>query len=159
MTTFEKLLDTNKSWAKSKASSNPDFFEEGAKGQSPKFLWIGCADSRVPESVITDSEPGEIFVHRNIANQVIHTDLNCLSVLQYAVEALKVSHIIVCGHYGCGGVQAALGNDGLGQLNNWIRHIKDLYNEHQAHIDSLSNEEEKLKQLCEQNVFKQVANL
>lgn len=159
MNSLAKLLESNKNWATAFKKEHPEFFPELAKGQSPQYLWIGCSDSRMPPSVITDSNPGEFFVHRNIANQIIHTDLNCLSVLQYAVEVLKVKHIIVCGHYGCGGVQAAMSNDDFGQLNNWIRHLKELYNEHQYHIDSLADEDAKFKQLCEQNVFKQVANV
>jgi carbonic anhydrase len=153
------LFDKNKQWADSINKKHPDFFAQLAKQQKPDYLWIGCADSRVPANELFGMLPGEIFVHRNIANMVVHTDLNCLSVLHYAVEVLKVKHIIVCGHYGCGGVKAALDNAEFGLIDNWLRHIKDVIRFHQDKIDNCSNEQEKLDLLCEFNVIEQVANL
>jgi len=159
MEALENLLEKNKNWASKIKESEPDFFSKLSKQQSPEYLWIGCADSRVPANQIVDLLPGEIFVHRNIANLVIHTDLNCLSVIQYAVDVLKVNHIIVCGHYGCGGVNAALGQHEHGLIDNWLRHIKDTYRYHQAEIDNLPTEREKFDRLCELNVIEQVANV
>ena len=126
MTPYDKLLDNNKNWAENQVQIDPDFFNRLLNQQSPKFLWIGCSDSRVPADKITGTEPGEIFVHRNIANLVVNTDMNLLSVLQYSVEILKVEHVIVCGHYGCGGVKAAMGNTHLGIIDNWLKEIKDV---------------------------------
>ena len=159
MKAYQKLLLQNQAWAKQKSEDNPGFFERSSIAQTPHFLWIGCSDSRVPANEITDSEPGEIFVHRNIANMVVHTDLNLLSVLQYAVEFLKVSDVIVCGHYGCGGVKAAMSRQHLGLINKWIRNIKEVYKIHQHEIDALATEELRLNRITELNVIEQVMNL
>lgn len=156
---LKHLFEKNKKWAATTTESDPDFFARLSKQQSPEYLWIGCADSRVPANQIVDLLPGEIFVHRNIANIVVHTDLNCLSVIQYAVEVLKIKHIIVCGHYGCGGIKAALESKEHGLIDNWLRHIKDVYRFHQGKIDALENEEDKFNLLCELNVVEQVANV
>jgi carbonic anhydrase len=153
---YMKLLDNNKAWSTLKKNNEPEFFEELAKLQSPEYLWIGCSDSRVPPNEITATKPGEIFVHRNIANMVIHTDMNLLSVLSYAVDILKVKHIIVCGHYGCGGVLAAMGNKQFGLIDNWLRHIKDVCRYHQAELDAIDDPEFKAKRLVELNVIEQV---
>ncbi len=158
MNPYEKLLIENKAWAGEKLRQNPNFFKNLSEIQSPKFLWIGCSDSRVPASEVTNTEPGEIFVHRNIANMVVNTDLNLLSVLQYAVEALKVEHIIVCGHYGCGGVKAAIENHGMGLINKWLINIKDVYFKHKAELHHLE-ESEKINKLVELNIKEQVMNL
>lgn len=159
MRALKNLFEKNKNWAENLKKSDPDFFLHLSKQQNPEYLWIGCSDSRVPANQIVDMLPGEIFVHRNIANVVVHTDLNCLSVIQYAVEVLKVKHIIVCGHYGCGGIRAAMENKELGLIDNWLRNIKDVYRYHQARIDSLQNIREKINLLCELNVIEQVANV
>lgn len=159
MQKLEHLFERNKNWSEKIKKSEPDFFFKLSEQQSPKYLWIGCADSRVPANQIVDLMPGEIFVHRNIANLVIHTDLNSLSVIQYAVEILKVKHIIVCGHYGCGGIQAAMQNNALGLIDNWLRQIKDIYSNYQTEIDAVEDEKNKLNLLCEKNVIEQVANL
>jgi len=159
MKAYEKLLLENKAWAKEKLEDDADFFERLVHVQSPEFLWIGCSDSRVPANEITGTNPGEIFVHRNIANMVVHTDLNLLSVLQYAVEVLKVKHIIVCGHYGCGGVKAAFGQHSLGIINKWLRNIKDVYRFHREEIDAIDTEEHKVNRMVELNVQEQVMNL
>jgi carbonic anhydrase len=159
MKTYEKLLLENKAWAAEKIQDDPEFFSRLAHIQTPEFLWIGCSDSRVPANEITGTQPGEIFVHRNIANMVVHTDLNLLSVLQYAVEVLKVKHIIVCGHYGCGGVKAALTQHSFGIINKWLRNIKDVYRYHQEEVDELKSEEQKVDKLIELNVKEQVMNL
>lgn len=159
MKAYEKLLLENKAWAAEKVQDDPEFFSRLAHLQTPEFLWIGCSDSRVPANEITGTQPGEIFVHRNIANMVVHTDLNLLSVLQYAVDVLKVKHIIVCGHYGCGGVKAALTQHSFGIINKWLRNIKDVYRFHQDEIDALKTEDEKVDRLIELNVQEQVMNL
>ncbi|MCB9275085.1 MAG: carbonate dehydratase [Lewinellaceae bacterium] len=159
MKSYEKLLEENKAWAKDKIGQDPEFFQRLVDIQRPKFLWIGCSDSRVPPNEITQTQPGEIFIHRNVANLVIHTDLNMLSVVQYAVEVLQIEHIIVCGHYGCGGVKAAMSQHSFGLINKWIRHIKDVYRYHQAEIDSLASEEGRLNKLIEANVMEQTYNL
>lgn len=159
MDTHNRLLKDNKSWAKRMMENEPDFFSKLLGVQTPDFLWIGCSDSRVPPDVITQTRPGEIFIHRNIANMVVHTDLNMLSVLQYAVEVLKVKHIIVCGHYGCGGVKAAMTNHSMGLINKWLRNIKDVYRYHQDEIELLKEEDLKLNRLIELNVVEQVMNL
>ncbi len=159
MHTYEKLLLENKAWAEEQQLSNPTFFKELEAQQAPEFLWIGCSDSRVPANQITGTQPGEIFVHRNIANLVVNTDLNMLSVLQYAVEVLKVKHVIVCGHYGCGGVKAAMGQHHFGIINHWIKNIKDVYRMHREEIDGLGTEEERVNRLTEVNVTEQVFNL
>jgi len=159
MTKLEHLFEKNRAWAENIKKSDPDFFNKLSKQQKPEYLWIGCSDSRVPANQIVDLLPGEIFVHRNIANVVVHTDLNCLSVIQYAVEVLEVKHIIVCGHYGCGGVKAALENKEHGLIDNWLRHIKDVYRFHQDKFNNMINENNKLNLLCELNVIEQVANV
>jgi carbonic anhydrase len=159
MRILKKLFDKNREWAENIKTTQPDFFSKLSAQQSPQYLWIGCADSRVPANQIVDLLPGEIFVHRNIANVVVHTDLNCLSVLQYAVDILKVKHIIVCGHYGCGGIAAAMENCEHGLIDNWLRHIKDVYRFHRREIDSLTDEGQKIDRLCELNVIEQVANV
>jgi carbonic anhydrase len=159
MKNIQNLLLENKAWAKSKVDADNEYFQKMAKDQSPQFLWIGCADSRVPPSEITNSDPGDMFVHRNIANMVIHTDLNVLSVLQYAVANLKVNHVIVCGHYNCGGVKAALSTQNLGLINNWVRNIKDVYFTHKEEIAGVEGEWEKVNKLVEFNVIEQVKNL
>jgi carbonic anhydrase len=159
MSTYEKLLLENKAWAKAKIIHDPEYFARLVNIQSPEFLWIGCSDSRVPANEITGTQPGEIFVHRNMANMVVHTDLNLLSVLQYAVEYLHVKHIIVCGHYGCGGIKAAMEKHNLGIINKWLRNIKDVYRYHREEIDTQANEEMKINKLVELNVQEQVNNL
>ena len=160
MSNLPDIFKTNKVWAESMKKSDPTFFERLSNQQSPKYLWIGCSDSRVPATQLCGVDAGEIFVHRNIANLVINTDFNCLSVIQYAVEVLKVTDIIICGHYGCGGIQAALSNDSLGLIDNWIRNIKDVY---QLHNDEMSQfvkgSEEESNKLTELNVQNQVYNL
>jgi carbonic anhydrase len=159
MKTLKNLFDNNKKWAEKIKDSDPDFFAKLSRQQKPEYLWIGCSDSRVSSNQIVDLMPGEIFVHRNIANVVIHTDLNCLSVIQYAVEVLQVKHIIVCGHYGCGGVQAALAKKSYGLIDTWLRHIKDVYRHHQNELDAMTDENKKLNRLCELNVIEQVTNV
>lgn len=159
MNPYEKLLLENKAWAKEQVQIDPDFFNRLAHIQTPDFLWIGCSDSRVPADKITGTQPGEIFVHRNIANMVVHTDLNLLSVLEYAVMYLKVKHIIVCGHYGCGGVKAAMGNNSLGIINKWLRNIKEVYRMHQEEVEAEGTEENKVNKLIELNVQEQIMNL
>lgn len=156
---YKSLLDNNKKWVESKLSLDPDFFHKLANGQKPPLLWIGCADSRVPANEIIGAQPGEVFVHRNIANMVVHSDMNMLSVLDYAVNVLKVQHIIVCGHYGCGGVKAAMGSDAIGLIDNWIRHIKDVYRFHHAELDSIADEDERFNRFVELNVIEQVHDL
>ena len=159
MLPYEKLLLENKAWAKKQKETDPDFFQRLASQQAPEFLWIGCSDSRVPADKITGTQPGEIFVHRNIANLVVNTDINLLSVLQYAVEVLKVKHIIVCGHYGCGGIRAAMTQHHFGIINHWIKNIKDIYRLHREEVDALPTEEERVNRLTELNVEEQVFNL
>ncbi len=156
---YQKILENNKKWVENKMQSNPEFFKNLAKGQSPPLLWIGCADSRVPANEIIGAEPGEVFVHRNIANMVVHTDMNMLSVLDYAVNALKVQHVIVCGHYGCGGVKAAMGNTSIGIIDNWIRHIKDVFRLYQEELLAIENEDDRFNRLVEVNVQEQVLDL
>ncbi len=159
MKPYEKLLLENKAWAADRISDDPAFFERLKNIQTPEYLWIGCSDSRVPANEITGTQPGEIFVHRNIANMVVHTDLNMLSVLQYAVEVLKIKHIIVCGHYGCGGVKAAMTQTSLGIINKWLRNIKDVYRIHKDEVDAIDDENKKTNKLVELNVQEQVMNL
>jgi carbonic anhydrase len=159
MKAYQKLLLENKAWAKEKVMQDPAFFSRLMHLQTPEFLWIGCSDSRVPANEITGTHPGEIFVHRNIANMVVHTDLNLLSVLEYAVNQLKVKHIIVCGHYGCGGVRAAMGNHSLGIINKWLRNIKDVYRFHRNELDSITDEDQRANRLTELNVQEQIMNL
>ena len=159
MRVLKNLFDQNKNWADKVKKSDPEFFLNLSKQQSPQYLWIGCSDSRVPANQIIDLPPGEVFVHRNIANVVVHTDLNCLSVIQFAVEVLKVKHIIVCGHYGCGGVQASMENKDHGLIDNWLQNIKDVYRYHQTQIDGVPDKSERVNLLCEFNVIEQVANV
>jgi carbonic anhydrase len=156
---YDRLLLENKVWATEQVKLDPEFFNRLSHIQTPEFLWIGCSDSRVPADKITGTQPGEIFVHRNIANMVVHTDLNMLSVLEYAVQVLKVKHIIVCGHYGCGGVRAAMGNHSLGIINKWLRNIKDVYRIHREELESEANLDEKANKLVEFNVKEQIMNL
>jgi len=153
------LIKKNRSWAERIKDYNPKFFTELSEQQKPDYLWIGCADSRVPANQIIDLPPGEVFVHRNIANMIVHSDLNCLSVIQYAVEILKVKHIIVCGHYGCGGVKASMSDENHGLIDNWLQHIKDVHRLHQEELAVVKDEEEKFNLLCELNVIEQVANV
>lgn len=157
--TIKGLLDGNVVWVRNTIKHAPDFFTKLAEGQSPKFLWIGCSDSRVPATEITNALPGSIFVQRNIANMVVHTDSNLLSVVNYAVKVLKVKHIIVCGHYGCGGVKAAMSNDKFGFLDNWLMHIKDVYRLHQKELDGIKDEQKRFDRFVEFNVQEQVCNL
>jgi len=160
MKTYEKLLLENKAWAKEKVVEDPEYFNRLAHIQSPEFLWIGCSDSRVPANEITGTQPGEIFVHRNIANMVIHTDVNLLSVLEFAVTHLKVKHVIVCGHYGCGGVKASMSNHDYKQvLNMWLRNIKDVYRLHQTELENIGDQEKRFDRLVELNVIEQVSHL
>jgi len=159
MRVLKDLFDRNRKWAAGIKEKSPTFFEDLSQQQNPEYLWIGCSDSRVPANEIVNLLPGSIFVHRNIANIVVHTDLNCLSVIQYAVEVLQVKHIIVCGHYGCGGVRAALENREHGLIDNWLRHIKDIYRYHADKLDAVKDEREKIDLLCELNVIEQVANV
>ncbi|TAF51691.1 MAG: carbonate dehydratase [Sphingobacteriia bacterium] len=159
MNNYERLLLENKAWAMEKLADDPGYFERLVDIQNPEFLWIGCSDSRVPANEITGTQPGEIFVHRNIANMVVHTDLNLLSVLHYAVNVLHVKHVIVCGHYGCGGVKAAMTNHDYGIINKWLRNIKDVQRYHRDEINGMPTEEQKLNKLIELNVQEQVMNL
>jgi carbonic anhydrase len=159
MERINKLLDGNKKWAAEIKESDPQFFEKLSEVQKPEFLWIGCADSRITPSSSIGMLPGEMFVHRNVANLVIHSDINCLSVMQFAVEVLGVPHIIVCGHYGCGGVRAALDNARYGPIDNWLRHIQDIARKHQTELDSLPDDAERRDRMCEINVVEQVTNV
>ena len=159
MDTYKNLLSGNKRWVQEKLEQDPQFFERLSKGQNPEVLWIGCSDSRVPANEITGTNPGDVFVHRNIANMVVHSDMNLLSVLDYAVNLLKVKHVIVCGHYGCGGVKAAMGNGQYGLVDNWLRHIKDVYRLHSAELDAIKNDEVKFNRFVELNVIEQVFDL
>ncbi|WP_232516156.1 carbonic anhydrase [Chitinophaga caeni] len=159
MLDFEQLLKNNKLWAGDRVQQDPEYFKRLSLLQSPKFLWIGCSDSRVPANEITNTEPGEIFVHRNIANMVVHTDLNLLTVMAYAVDHLKVEHVLVVGHYGCGGVKAAMTNQDFGILNRWLNNIKDVYRFHRNELDAIKDEEAKTDRLVELNVKEQVMNL
>jgi carbonic anhydrase len=156
--TLKHLFENNKAWAARMLAQEPAFFDRLAHLQNPEYLWIGCSDSRVPANQITGLQPGEVFVHRNVANVVVHTDLNCLSVMQFAVDVLKVKHIIVCGHYGCGGVRAALFGDRLGLIDNWLRHIQDVRDKHAGLLAQL-NDEAAVNRLCELNVIEQVVNV
>jgi carbonic anhydrase len=153
------LLENNRKWAEGKIKDDPQFFERLSNVQNPEYLWIGCSDSRVPANVIIGLQPGEVFVHRNVANVVVHTDMNCLSVIQFAVEVLKVKHIIVCGHYGCGGVQAAMADKEYGLIDNWLRNIKEVYKDYKNEVDSIKDQNEKVNRLCELNVAAQVLNV
>ena len=159
MKTLNKLFENNRAWAAEIRERDPDFFRTLARQQSPEYLWIGCSDSRVPATQLTGLPPGELFVHRNVANLVVHTDLNCLSVMQYAVEVLRVRHVIVCGHYGCGGVQAALEAARFGLIDNWLRHVEDVAAKHSAALAGAGCAAARLRLLCELNVVEQVANV
>ena len=159
MSDLRKLLENNRAWSDSLKAHDPGFFQAIAQQQTPRYMWIGCSDSRVPATQLVGLIPGELFVHRNVANVVIHTDFNCLSVLQFAVDVLKVSHIIVCGHYGCGGVQAAMQNLQLGLIDNWLRHVQDVMHRHDALLSKIRDEAERLNRLCELNVIEQVLNV
>ncbi len=159
MTSLDQLLRNNVEWAERVSREDPRFFERLSTQQAPEYLWIGCSDSRVPANQVVDLSPGEVFVHRNIANVVVHTDLNCLSVIQFAVDVLKVRHILVVGHYGCGGVHAALSDQRLGLADNWVRHVGDVADKHREWLDSLESAELKHDRLCELNVLQQVSNV
>ena len=159
MKALPHLFENNRIWASKISQSDPSFFPTLAQQQNPEFLWIGCSDSRVPANEIIGLRPGELFVHRNVANLVVHTDMNCLSVLQYAVEILNIKHIIVCGHYGCGGVRSALESHSHGLIDNWLRQIRDLNQRQSAELSPLPTEEEKINRLCELNVIEQVKNV
>ncbi|HKZ79603.1 MAG TPA: carbonate dehydratase [Pyrinomonadaceae bacterium] len=159
MRVLSELFANNRAWAAAMTSEDPDFFQRLSAQQSPRYLWIGCSDSRVPANQIVGLLPGEMFVHRNVANVVIHTDLNCLSTIQYAVEVLQIAHIIVCGHYGCGGVLAALRDDKLGLIDNWLRHVQDVRSKYFAQLDALETENQRHDRLCELNVVEQVVNV
>ena len=159
MSGIPELLENNRNWAQGITDQDPEFFERLALGQAPGVLWIGCADSRVPANQVIGLDPGEVFVHRNIANIVVHSDFNCLSVIEYAVAMLKVRHVIVCGHYGCGGVEAASQNHQLGLIDNWLRHIRDVRNHHETELDAIEDDDARLDRLCELNVVEQVYNV
>ncbi len=159
MSTLSHLFDQNRAWANSIKDGDPEFFAKLAEQQSPQYLWIGCSDSRVPANQITGLLPGEIFVHRNIANVVVHTDLNCLSVMQFAIDVLKVKHIIVCGHYGCSGVGAALRREKIGLADNWLRHIQDVCTKHASILDEIADPIHRAERLCELNAIEQVGNV
>ncbi len=159
MKEYKRLLLSNKAWASERLDIDENYFNNLSKDQKPLFLWIGCADSRVPAEEITQSNPGDIFVHRNVANMVVHTDINLLSVLQYAVEVLEVKHIVVCGHYNCGGVKAAMTNQDFGLINKWLRNIKEVYDKHYQELQLITDEQQKFNKLVELNVLEQVNNL
>lgn len=159
MKKYEQLLLQNRAWVEQKMQEDKDFFNRLANVQTPEFLWIGCADSRVPANEITGTNPGEVFVHRNIANMVVHSDMNMLSVLDYAVNVLEVKHVIVCGHYGCGGIKAAMTNKQIGLIDNWIRHIKDVYRMHQDELEAIEDMKDRQDRLTELNVIEQVYDL
>ena len=159
MKDLEDLLNNNRVWAESIKTRDPEFFVTLAQQQSPRYLWIGCSDSRVPATQLVGLHPGDLFVHRNVANVVVHTDFNCLSVLQYAVDVLKVSHVIVCGHYGCGGIQAAMQNLQFGLIDNWLRHVQDVMHKHRAVLKGITDEPQRLNRLCELNVVEQVLSV
>lgn len=159
MNKLPSLLENNRNWAKQIKEERPDFFENLSQGQQPEYLWIGCSDSRVPATEIVDLAPGDLFVHRNIANQIVHSDLNSQSVIQYAVSVLKVKHIIICGHYGCGGVKASMQEERLGLIDNWLLHIKDTFRKYEEELSNYEYESEKVNRLCELNVKAQVENV
>ena len=156
---YDQLIQNNKDWVQRRLDADPEYFARLARGQSPPLLWIGCADSRVPANEIIGAQPGEVFVHRNIANMVVNSDMNMLSVLDYAVNALKVKHVVVCGHYGCGGVKAAMQNQSIGLIDNWLRHIKDVYRLHTQELDAISDEASRFRRFVELNVQEQVFDL
>src|SRR5450432_51932 len=159
MRSLSHLFDNNRDWSQRISRSNPEFFASLSRQQKPRYLWIGCADSRVPANEIVGLLPGELFVHRNIANVVVHTDLNCLSVMQFAVDVLQIEHIIVCGHYGCSGVAAALQNKRVGLADNWLRHVQDVHSKHDALVSVIPEMPQRIDRLCELNVIEQVANV
>ena len=159
MLDIEQLFNNNRQWAERKREEDPEFFSRLLNQQSPEYLWIGCSDSRVPANQIIGLAPGEVFVHRNVANVVVHTDLNALSVIQYAVDALRVKHILIVGHYGCGGVKAALNNNRLGLIDNWLRHVQDVRDRHDSLLETIEDPAEKLNRMCELNVMQQVVNV
>src|SRR5215211_4758823 len=159
MKDLKHLLDQNKAWAERIKASDAEFFPTLAKQQTPRYLWIGCSDSRVPATQLIGMLPGEMFVHRNVANVVVHTDFNCLSVMQYAVDVLKVEHIIICGHHGCGGVKAAMDNLQFGLIDNWLRHVQDVLHDHEEQLTKIDDENERFDRLCELNVIEQVRNV
>jgi carbonic anhydrase len=159
MKRLPELLERNRNWARKVRDANPDFFKNLSRQQAPKYLWIGCADSRVPATEIVDLVPGEIFVHRNVANVVVHSDLNCLSVLEFAVDVLKVEHVIVVGHYGCGGVRAAMNGMEIGLADNWLGHVRDVKERHKEALDRIDDEEKRYDRLCELNVLTQALNV
>jgi carbonic anhydrase len=156
---LDRLIQNNRAWAADRVKRDPTFFTRLEKQQAPEFLWIGCSDSRVPANEIVGLDPGELFVHRNVANLVVHTDLNCLSVLQFAVDVLKVKHVIVCGHYGCGGIRAALEKDQHGLIDNWLRHVQDVARAHEVKLDTMPDFDARVDKLCELNVIDQVQNV
>jgi len=156
---LDRLLQNNRAWASERVQRDPTFFTRLEKQQAPEFLWIGCSDSRVPANEIVGLDPGELFVHRNVANVVVHTDLNCLSVLQFAVDVLKVKHVIVCGHYGCGGIRAALEKDAHGLIDNWLRHVQDVARAHDVKLNAIADFDARVDRLCELNVIDQVQNV
>jgi len=159
MNSLKEIFENNKKWAESITNADPEFFHKLSQQQKPQYLWIGCADSRVPANQIVDLPPGDVFVHRNIANIVVHTDLNALSVIQYAVEILEVKHIIICGHYGCGGIKASMDDKDHGLIDNWLRHIVDVQRFHAKELDAIADENQKFDRLCELNVQEQVRNV
>ncbi len=159
MKVLSQLFENNRNWAQKIVEKEPSFFKTLSNQQAPEYLWIGCSDSRVSANEIIGLAPGEVFVHRNIANLVIHTDMNCLSVLQYAVDFIKVKHIIVCGHYGCGGVESAMGNQSQGLVDNWLRHIRDIYQKYESTLERITDVKRRTDKLCELNVIEQVANV
>lgn len=159
MSKLHQLFENNQAWAAEIQEREPGFFMKLSRQQSPEYLWIGCSDSRVPANEIVGLLPGELFVHRNVANVVVHTDLNCLSVLQFAVDVLKVKHVIVCGHYGCGGILAALRKERMGLVDNWLRHVQDVYSRHEALLTAIADESERCNRLCELNVIEQVVHV
>ena len=159
MNDLKDLLENNRAWAENIKAQDPEFFQKLAQQQNPRYMWIGCSDSRVPSTQLVGLPPGEMFVHRNVANVVVHTDVNCLSVLQFAVDGLKVDHVIVCGHYGCGGVQAAMQNSQLGLIDNWLRHVQDVMHNHEDQLTNISDATQRLNRLCELNVIEQVLNV
>jgi len=156
---LDTLFENNKKWAAKMLKNDPHFFEALQKQQTPEYFWIGCSDSRVPANDILNLQPGEVFVQRNVANQVVHSDMNCLAALQFAVDVLKVKHVIICGHYSCGGVKAALGRERHGLVDNWLLHVRDTMDKHAAKLDLIEDEHEKLDRLCEINVIEQVKNI
>ena len=159
MKKLDKLIDGNKGWAEGLRQEHPEFFSSLSRQQNPEYLWIGCSDSRMPATQLVGLKPGEMFVHRNVANVVVHTDLNCLSVMQYAIDVLRVKHVIVCGHYGCGGVKAALNNSKLGLIDNWLRHVQDVAEKYEASLSQVTDKYKRFDKLCELNVIEQTINV